>query len=382
MKNTKIFMLAAVSMLLSANSAWAQTFNNLSHIQLASNTQPNAPLGGACNAPTLYEQPFDAGNFGTARTSDEEAAFLTSESILDGAGVITPLAAGTTESVRVWGISAEFSGGFLGPCTDDDTAGTPFNVIFSADAAGTPGAVISSVVATATVTDTAIPFAFTTVFQYDLSFPATDITGAAWVSVQRQTGASTPGGNQCLFLWVDETLAGSYDDSADQNGGAVPSDHVYCLGETILEADLAIAVSNDASQPVQIGDQFNYALTVTNNGPGDATGVTAVDTLPANVTYVSNTCGATNAAGVVTWAIGNLTNGTAANCSIAVQVSDFDVISNSATVSGNETDPTPANNTTSANITGQARIIPSLSVYGLILLVFGLLFMVRRQRRA
>jgi len=177
---------------------------------------PNAPAGALdCDngsAPTLlYQQPIDVANFGTARTSDAEIAQLVSEDIVNGAGVITPLAGGMTDSISVWGISAELNGGFIGECLEDDAALTPFNITFSADNAGTPGTVIASVVGTPIVTDTTTPFAFATIHKYDLSFAAS--------------------GNQCLFLWVDETLVGSYDDQADQNGGVVPSDHVMCISE-------------------------------------------------------------------------------------------------------------------------------------------------------
>ncbi len=198
---------------------------------------PNAPSGALdCDngsaATLLYQQPIDVANFGTSRVSDEESPFLISENIVNGVGVTTPLAGGMTDSISVWGISVEVNGGgFVGECLEDNAALTPFNITFSADNAGTPGTVIASVVGTPVVTDTTTPFAFATIHKYDLSFPATDITGAAWISIQRQTGVNAAGGNQCLFLWVDETLVGSYDDQADQNGVVTPSDHVMCISE-------------------------------------------------------------------------------------------------------------------------------------------------------
>ena len=39
--------------------------------------------------------------------------------------------------------------------------------------------------------------------------------------------------------------------------------------------------------PVSIGNDLQYTIDVTNTGPGDATGVTVTDTLPANVTFVA-----------------------------------------------------------------------------------------------
>lgn len=385
MIKTKKILATLTSLVLTVSVANAQ-FNDRSQIRLNS-TLPSAPLGtgSACGGTTtVYEQPLDAANFNNARTSDVETGNVVSESILNGAGVITPLAGGVTDSLRIWGLTLEFNAGFIATCLEDNAALTPFNVTFSADAGGLPGAAIATVTATPTaIVDTTLPFAFTTIFQWDLSFPATDITGAAWVTVERQIGVGTGGGNQCLFLWVDEDLVGTYDDSAIQDGAPLPSDQTICIGEAApQEADLSITVTNDASQPIMIGDQFSYALAVNNAGPGDASGVTAIDTLSDNVTYVSNTCGAVEAGGVVTWAIGNLANGASVNCNINVEVSGFGQISNDASVSGSETDPTPANNTSNVNVNGQARTIPSVSFYGLILLALGLIFMVRRQKRA
>ena len=47
--------------------------------------------------------------------------------------------------------------------------------------------------------------------------------------------------------------------------------------------DLAID-KIDSKDPVEPGETFSYIVTVKNNGPSNATGVTVVDTLPANVT--------------------------------------------------------------------------------------------------
>ena len=218
--------------------AWGQDASQLVHTGPLPPGTPGAP--GVCNGFAEYQQPLDPLNFGTARTSDEEAMFVTSEAILSG-GVITPLTERMADNIRFWGISAIFNGGFLGECSDDDDVNTPFVVTFSDDNAGTPGNVIASaVVAPTSITDTTIPFAFATIHEYDIALPPMDVTGAAWVSVQRQTGASNVSG-QCLFLWVDETDLTTYDNVADQNGGSVPSDHIFCLSAPVaIDGELPI----------------------------------------------------------------------------------------------------------------------------------------------
>jgi uncharacterized repeat protein (TIGR01451 family) len=115
--------------------------------------------------------------------------------------------------------------------------------------------------------------------------------------------------------------------------------------------DLAITKTGPAT--VTGGGPISYALTATNNGPDPATGVTVSDPLPAGVGFVSasssvGTC--TNASGTVTCAIGNLASaGTATIMIDATAPATAGTVTNTATVSGNETDPNPANNTASAS---------------------------------
>ena len=56
--------------------------------------------------------------------------------------------------------------------------------------------------------------------------------------------------------------------------------------EAFYRADLGVTKS-DSADPVTVGDQFSYTVTVNNNGSDDATGVTVVDSLPSEVSYVS-----------------------------------------------------------------------------------------------
>lgn len=64
------------------------------------------------------------------------------------------------------------------------------------------------------------------------------------------------------------------------------------------EADVAIAKTGP-STPVSPGDTFDYRVTVTNNGPSDAEGVTVTDTLPAETAFQSGD-GCTESGGTVT----------------------------------------------------------------------------------
>ncbi|MCI0615146.1 PQQ-dependent sugar dehydrogenase, partial [bacterium] len=107
--------------------------------------------------------------------------------------------------------------------------------------------------------------------------------------------------------------------------------------------ELALTKS-DSADPIDIGANLTYTIQVTNNGPEDATGVTVTDTLPGSVTFVSASPGCSEASGTVTCVIGNLDAGSNVSVQIDVIPTQAGAISNTATVTGNESDPFPANN--------------------------------------
>ncbi len=106
------------------------------------------------------------------------------------------------------------------------------------------------------------------------------------------------------------------------------------------------------------GELVTYTLTVSNNGPSDATGVVVSDTLPAGVifdwalasqgagcTILPNTQDAASG-GIVLCDLGTLGNGASAAITIAVTIDPLmgGVITNSATIVADEPDPNPADN--------------------------------------
>jgi gliding motility-associated-like protein len=73
------------------------------------------------------------------------------------------------------------------------------------------------------------------------------------------------------------------------------------------------------------------------------------DVLPAGYTFVSSTPSVgTYNSGTGVWTIGNLANGATATLDIVVTVNATGSYANTATISGNETDPTPGNNTSTS----------------------------------
>jgi conserved repeat domain len=125
--------------------------------------------------------------------------------------------------------------------------------------------------------------------------------------------------------------------------------------------------------PVTLGSTLTYTLTVHNNGPATATGVTVTDNLPSSVTFVSASAGCTNVANVVTCTIGTLANGATATATINVTVNAVGTVTNTATATGNEPDPDPSNGRSSVGTNVQSgTAIPASSPFGLMLTMIAL----------
>lgn len=69
------------------------------------------------------------------------------------------------------------------------------------------------------------------------------------------------------------------------------------------------------------GGNVNFLLVANNSGSTGDTGVVATDTLPAGMSYVSDTCGGSAAGSTWTWNIGALAAAATANCTLTVSVS-------------------------------------------------------------
>ncbi|MDQ6615780.1 MAG: SBBP repeat-containing protein [Actinomycetota bacterium] len=116
-------------------------------------------------------------------------------------------------------------------------------------------------------------------------------------------------------------------------------------------ADLALT-KTATPKVVAFGQPLTYSVTATNNGPTDATGVNVVDPLPTGAVLQSavssqGTC--TQSAGTVTCKLGGLASAAQATVAITVMPKPG-LITNSATVSGDQVDPTPANNGATASV--------------------------------
>jgi uncharacterized repeat protein (TIGR01451 family) len=122
-----------------------------------------------------------------------------------------------------------------------------------------------------------------------------------------------------------------------------------------LTSDLRISAS-DLPDPVYAGNDLTYTLTITNDGPLDASGVVITDSLPAQVSYLSSVPGSPDCSlsdGVLTCAIGSLEAHGSRQVVIlaAVDGQASGTITDTAGVTSSTSDPDPQNNTAQVKTT-------------------------------
>jgi uncharacterized repeat protein (TIGR01451 family) len=125
-------------------------------------------------------------------------------------------------------------------------------------------------------------------------------------------------------------------------------------GPLCILADLEVAKTVNNATPNE-GDTIIYTITVTNNGPDDATGVQLTDVLPTGLTFGGYTATQGTYNGTTgLWTVGNLDNTARATLTITATVDSGTcgmTITNTASVTANQSDPNPDNNEDSVAIT-------------------------------
>jgi uncharacterized repeat protein (TIGR01451 family) len=152
-----------------------------------------------------------------------------------------------------------------------------------------------------------------------------------------------PNGAWSLYVFDDELV-----DVGSMGGG-------WSVALTTLTpiADLAVA-QTPIPNPVGVGSNLTFNVTVSNLGPAGADGVSLTDTLPAGMTFVSATpsqgsCG--ESLGVVTCALGSIAANGSATVAIVVIPTAVGAGNNLATVTAPTLDLVTANNSSSAGVT-------------------------------
>jgi uncharacterized repeat protein (TIGR01451 family) len=186
-------------------------------------------------------------------------------------------------------------------------------------------------------------------------------TGTSTISCA--LGSLANGGSATVTLVVTPTQTGGISNTAsvaanelDPNLNDNSATQVTTVN-AVPSADLSVTKS-DSPDPVTVGNNLTYTITVTNKGPSTATGVTLTDPLPGTVTFVSATPNQGNCTGsaTVTCNLGSLSNGGSATVTIVVTPTQAGGISNTATVGANEADPDTSNNSATQPTTVNATI--------------------------
>ena len=144
------------------------------------------------------------------------------------------------------------------------------------------------------------------------------------------------------------------DDGGTANGGndtSLPQDFMIAIGES-QNADLAVT-QTDAPDAAPSGDNYTYTIRIENLGPGTATGVVLTEDISENLTFVG-------IVGDGSCVIGPITRFTCQTSAIdsggirtlvATVSGPFGTAQSVATVTANEADPNPANNTSTEQTT-------------------------------
>ncbi len=140
--------------------------------------------------------------------------------------------------------------------------------------------------------------------------------------------------------------------STDPNSANNSASVTGLIVNTGPSADLAVSAS--APPSANEGDNITYTVTVTNNGPNGATGVSLADTLAANLRFVGATTtqgSFTQSGGAVTFNFGDIALGATVTATVTAQALEDGSLSDSASVSSTSADPISANNSASASTT-------------------------------
>jgi uncharacterized repeat protein (TIGR01451 family) len=297
----------------------------------------------------------------------------------------TPADNSDTETTNVVSLAADV-GIVKTDSADPVTGGTNFSYTLAVDNAGPDSA--SNLV----VTDV-LPAGVTFVSATGTGWTCNELTGTVTCTqASLAVGAANPITITVTTADVTSLLSNTATVAADETDGT-PANNSDTEDTNVVaaQADLAI-VKTDSADPVTLGSNFSYTLSVTNAGPNAATNVSVVDVLPAGLTFVSATgtgwtCG--EAAGTVTCTLPTLAVGAAAPITLTVTAPNAPTtISNVASVDADQADPNGGNSSATQGTAIAAPFVPevpvpALGAGGAVLLALSILLLMRaRSQRA
>jgi uncharacterized repeat protein (TIGR01451 family) len=191
-------------------------------------------------------------------------------------------------------------------------------------------------------------------------FPMAGFTGDVALSLDGAPADASAAFTPSTITITDATAQASVlavNTSASTPTGTFPLRVTATSGALQRSSSVTLVVATDATgadllvtnsgfpDPIQVQTNLSYRISIVNQGPATATGVQLSDVLPA-VTFVSATAtqGTCSGTSTVTCGLGTLAAGSSATITVVVTPPAVGSISNTATVTGDQPDPNPANN--------------------------------------
>ncbi|RIV44933.1 gliding motility-associated C-terminal domain-containing protein [Flagellimonas pelagia] len=189
-----------------------------------------------------------------------------------------------------------------------------------------------------------------------------------------QVGTLNNGATETLVINVTVNPTGNYTntsqviasdaydpDSTPANGVSSEDDQgdVTVAPEEVI--DLSLTKQIDKSPPL-VSDNVRFTLTVTNDGPSDATSVEVTDLLPSGYTYVSDNSGGSYDELTGIWVVGTVANGASQSLSILANVNASGNYINVAEITGHDqtdVDSTPNNNVPGEDDQDEVIVVPN-----------------------
>jgi len=167
-------------------------------------------------------------------------------------------------------------------------------------------------------------------------------------------GSLTSGGTATIRLTVTADQAGQVTNTANVSSDVDDPDNgnnsaTETTSVQLVEADLAVTKFGPAGA-VSLSAPIVYAITVSNDGPGDATGVEVIDVVPEGTSYVSAVASqgeCSESDGTVTCDLGSLADGERAEVDLTVRADEAGNVANTVTVSSDAPDPNESDNSDS-----------------------------------
>lgn len=199
---------------------------------------------------------------------------------------------------------------------------------------------------------------------------------------QAQARAELDARDAALFAIVDPTAGVGYTQLAEQTGGASFDIRAFrddpkpvldalvetCVADIVQRPDLDVTI-DDGTDAVAAGTSTTYRIDVGNTGLRTAPDAELTSALPAGASFVSASEGGTFADGVVTWQLGDVTDGSTLTRTLTVRYHEDLVDGSSLTVpvtvgfdeSAAGRDLTPANNEAVDTNTVERRLLPPIA---------------------